>query len=310
MEKIFLPVICGPTASGKTKLSIDIARELDAEIVSADSMQIYQGMDIASAKPSEAERCGVIHHLMGFLPPTESFSVSDYVKLAHNVIADINSRGKMPLVVGGTGLYISSLVDNIVFDDTGSDYQFREQMRSFAAKHGNEALLAKLAEIDKVAADKLHSNNLSRIIRALEVYHISGKKISDVQAESRKIPSPYNECMIMLNYANREMLYQRINKRVDMMVEAGLEAEAREFFTHDNYDTASQAIGYKELRPYFDGTANFNECIEKLKQSTRNYAKRQLTWFKKDSRINVINIDNSTSYEDILKKSKKIIKKI
>ncbi len=307
MKKIFLPVICGPTASGKTKLSIDIAKDINAEIVSADSMQIYKGMDIASAKPDTQEMQGIIHHMMSFLPLDKAFSVSDYVKAARTAIDDIVRRGKVPLVVGGTGLYISSLIDNIVFDDTGSDMEFREKMRKKAAEKGNEALLAELAEVDIEAAQRLHPNNLSRIIRALEVYHLSGKKISELQKESRAEPAPYTSCVIMLNYTDRTVLYERINRRVDVMVEKGLVEEARDFFTRDDYITASQAIGYKELKPYLDGEAELEECIDKLKQVTRNYAKRQITWFKKIRDIHMLDINTSDSYQDIFEKSKKII---
>ena len=175
MEKIFIVVVCGATASGKTRLAIDLAKRFDGEIVSADSMQIYKKLDIASAKPTEEEREGISHHLMDFLEPTTPFSVADYVPLAREVIADIHSRGKLPIICGGTGLYINSLVDNIEFDDTGSDPSFREEMKRLAEEQGNGAVLEKLREVDPESAARLHENNLSRVIRALEVYHISGK---------------------------------------------------------------------------------------------------------------------------------------
>lgn len=309
MEKIFIVVVCGATASGKTRLAIDLAKRFNGEVVSADSMQIYKKLDIASAKPTEEEKDGIVHHLMDFLEPTEPFSVADYVPMARELIADIHKRGKLPIICGGTGLYINSLVDNIEFDDTGSDPVFRNEMKKLAEEQGNGYVLEKLREVDPESAERLHENNLSRIIRALEVYHISGKTMTEVQAESRRNPSPYEPCMMMIDYEDREELYKRIDRRVDIMMEQGLLEEAREFFTHDDYVTASQAIGYKELKPYFDGEAELPECIEKLKRETRHYAKRQLTWFKKDMRINRISSSKSTNYEKILENAEKLVKK-
>ena len=307
-NKIFVVVICGPTASGKTKLAVDLSLELDGEVVSADSMQIYKGMDIASAKPTEEEKAGVPHHLMGFLEPTQPFSVADYVIMARNVIADIHARGKLPVICGGTGLYINSLIDNIEFDDTGSDPAYRAELQALAAEKGNAHLLEMLAAVDPKAAAELHPNNLKRIIRALEVYKLSGLTMTEQKERSRLNPSPYIPCMMMPDHP-REVLYERIDRRVDMMLEAGLEAEAREFFTHTDYVTASQAIGYKELRPYIEGTATLAECVEVLKRETRRYAKRQLTWFKKDSRIEHILVPKDVKYDKILKNAKKLVKK-
>ena len=308
MDKIFIVVVCGPTASGKTKLAVDIAKRFNGEIVSADSMQIYKKLNIASAKPTEEEKEGIPHHLMDFLEPTEGYSVADYVAEARKAIADISARGKLPVICGGTGLYINSLVDNIEFDDTGSDYEYREGLRKIAEEKGNSAVLDMLREIDPESAGRLHENNLSRVIRALEVYHISGKTMTQLQAESRRNPSPYEPCMLMIDW-DRETLYDRINKRVDIMLDMGLLEEAREFFTHDDYVTASQAIGYKELKPYFDGEKPLQECVEHLKQETRKYAKRQLTWFRKDSRISLISADETTKYDEIIKNAEKILKK-
>ena len=296
-EKIYVPVICGPTASGKTNLGVRLALKCGGEIVSADSMQIYKGMDIASAKPTKEEMQGIPHHLMDFLPPTKAFSVADYVDMAHKVIEDIYNRGKLPIIVGGTGLYISSLINNIKFDDTGSDLEFREEMRALAEKQGNEALWEKLKEVDPKAAEKLHPNNQNRIIRALEVYKLSGSTITEAQEKSRLSESPYKSCFIMPYYP-REILYQRIDKRVDIMFEMGLLEEAREFFTHNDYVTAAQAIGYKELKPYLDGEKSIEECVEKLKQATRNYAKRQLTWFNKEKSLNRIDMSKGLCNKD------------
>ena len=234
MEKIFIVVVCGATASGKTRLAIDLAKRFDGEIVSADSMQIYKKLNIASAKPDEEEKQGIPHHLMDFLEPVTPFSVADYVPMARKVIEDIHSRGKLPIICGGTGLYINSLVDNIEFDNTGSDPAFREEMKKLAEEQGNGAVLEKLREIDPESAARLHENNLSRVIRALEVYRISGKTMTQVQAESRMNPSPYEPCMMMIDYEDREVLYERIDRRVDIMIESGLLEEAEEFFTHDD----------------------------------------------------------------------------
>ncbi|HBH94536.1 MAG TPA: tRNA (adenosine(37)-N6)-dimethylallyltransferase MiaA [Ruminococcaceae bacterium] len=289
-KKIFIPVICGPTASGKTDLGVRLALRCGGEIVSADSMQIYKGMDIASAKPSKEEMQGVAHHLMSFLPATQAFSVADYVELAHSAIKDIRNRGRLPIVVGGTGLYISSLINNIKFDDTGCDYEFREEMRKLALEKGNDVLWEKLRQVDQKAAEKLHPNNLNRIIRALEVYKISGSTITEAQEKSRLSESPYSPCFIMPDYP-RQALYQRIDKRVDIMLERGLLEEAREFFTHKDYVTAAQAIGYKELKPFLDGEKELLECVDRLKQVTRNYAKRQLTWFNKEKRLNRLDME-------------------
>ena len=301
-------MVCGPTASGKTKLAVDIAREFGGEIVSADSMQIYKGMNIASAKPTEEEKMGIPHHLMDFLEPTEPFSVADYVTMARDVIADVHARGKLPVICGGTGLYINSLIDNIEFDDTGSDPSYRAELNALAEEKGNAYVLDMLRNVDPEAAGQLHENNLKRIIRALEVYKLSGKTMTEQKALSRLNPSPYEPCMMMIDHP-REVLYERIDRRVDMMLEAGLEAEAREFFTHTDYVTASQAIGYKELKPCIDGVLSLAECVETLKRETRRYAKRQFTWFKKDSRIEHILAPKDVEYGEIVINAEKLIKK-
>ncbi len=307
MEKQFVIVICGPTASGKTALSVELAKEFDAEIISADSMQIYKGMDIATAKPSLEERQGIPHYLMDFLDPSESFSVADYVRLGHERIKDIASRGKVPMIVGGTGLYISSLINNIRFEESECDYAYREELRLLAEEKGNGYLLDMLREIDPVTAAALHENNQSRVIRALEVYKVTGKTMSQTQEESRTEPSPYEPCMIALDY-DREQLYDRINRRVDVMMEMGLIDEAKNFFSKGNLPTAAQAIGYKELSPYFKGEKELAECIDHLKQETRKYAKRQLTWFRKDDRIHWIKASDTVPFREIFENAKKYIK--
>lgn len=309
MKKPLL-VIVGPTASGKTALSIELAKKYNGEIISADSMQIYKGMDIATAKPTVEEMQGIPHHLMSIIDIDKPFSVADFVMLAKEKIEEIYSRGRLPIVVGGTGLYINSLIDNIKFDDTSSDEQIRERLLNKAKKEGNKALLDKLYEVDPETASQLHENNLTRIIRALEVYELTGEKLSVHKKNSRLEESPYDTCIIGLNYEDRQKLYDRINLRVDEMVKSGLVDEAREVYLNKNLKTACQAIGYKELIPYFNGTSSLEACLDILKQQTRRYAKRQLTWFRRDERINWIYIDqNDYSKEKIFNKVVEIIEK-
>ena len=236
--------------------------------------------------------------MMDFLEPDKAYSVADYVEAAHRCIGEIHARHKLPLIVGGTGLYISSLVNNLKFDDTGSDNAFRTEMKKFAEENGNEALWEKLRQVDPKTAERLHPNNLNRVIRALEVFHISGNTISEAQEKSREEESPYKAYFLMPDYP-REELYARIDSRVDKMLDMGLEEEAREFFTHSNYVTSSQAIGYKELKPFIDGEKTLEECVLKLKQATRNYAKRQLTWFGKLERLHKIKVSGTVSNETV-----------
>lgn len=305
MNKII--VICGPTASGKTALAVELAKLYNGEVISADSMQIYTDMDIASAKPTAEERQGIPHHLVGFLDPSESFSVADHVKLCGECARDILSRGKIPIICGGTGLYISSFVDNLTFDDSGQDFAFREEMRAFAAEHGNAALLEKLRGVDPETAATLHENNVGRIIRALEVYHTTGHTISRAKEMSRQNPSPYEFAMIALDFEDRAILRERINRRVDDMVRRGLVEEARKCFEQPDRPTAAQAIGCKELYPYFRGERSLDECIEELKLRTRQYAKRQMTWFRRDERIMHLIIGENDELQDVVDRAVDLI---
>jgi len=305
MNKII--VVCGPTASGKTALAVELAKRYDGEVISADSMQIYTDMDVASAKATPEEQQGIPHHLIGFLEPTESFSVADYVKLCGECAEDILGRGKTPIICGGTGLYISSFVDNITFDDSGQDFAYREEMRKFAEENGNAALLEKLREVDPETAAALHENNVGRIIRALEVYKTTGHTISQAKAMSRRQPSPYEFIMLTIDFADRERLRERINRRVDAMLENGLVEEARRCFEQSDRPTAAQAIGCKELYPYFRGERTLEECVEELKLRTRQYAKRQMTWFRRDERIQHIIVGENDDFPDIVEKAVKII---
>lgn len=304
-----LIAVVGPTASGKTAVGIELAKEYNGEVVSADSMQIYKGMDIATAKPDEEEMQEIPHHLISELEPTSSFSVAEYVKLAQQKIEDIAARGKLPILVGGTGLYVSSLIDNINFDNAITDGSVRRNLTEEAERIGNEAMLEKLREVDPEAAEKIPAANLVRIIRALEVYEVTGIPFSRHKELNRMQDSLYNACMIGLTYKDRSVLYDRINRRVDVMLEKGLIEECRAVYENKKLGTACQAIGYKELIPYFDGVKPKEECIDKIKQYSRNYAKRQLTWFRRDERIQWVEIEEDTAFSTIIAECKKIVAK-
>lgn len=306
-NKPFVLAVAGPTASGKTSLGVALAKEYGGEVISADSMQIYKGMDIASAKPTAEEMQGIPHHLIDFLDRGVSFSAADYVKLAKEKIEDILGRGKLPIIVGGTGLYIDSLLDNIKFSEGGSDEAYRAELYDFAKANGNESLHARLAEIDPTTAESVHPNNLVRVIRALEVFHVTGRKFSELKAESRLEESPYDSLIIGLDYADRQILYNRINLRVDEMVRRGLVEEARSLWQESVMKTAANAIGFKELIPYFENSMTLDECIDKIKQETRRYAKRQMTWFRKNKRIQWIILGEFDKKTEIFEKSKKCI---
>lgn len=301
MDKKTVIVIVGPTASGKTSLSIELAKKLRGEIVSADSMQIYKDMDIATAKPTADEMQNIPHHLISIIDSTESFSVAAYKEKAMAAIDEIFSKGRQPIVVGGTGLYVDTLINNTTFFDFDKT-EHRAILEKRLETEGIETLYNELNEVDSATAEKLHINDSKRIMRALEVYYATGKTIS-LQAElSHEKESDYNWFVIGLNAEDREVLYDRINRRVDIMLRQGLLKEAEEFFSSDKSSTSKQAIGYKELKPYFDGIMSLEDATENLKRETRRYAKRQLTWFRKNEKINWINIDSKTS-ADILAES-------
>lgn len=304
-----LIAVVGPTASGKTAVGIALAKEYNGEVVSADSMQIYKGMDIATAKPDEEEMQGIPHHLISELEPTSSFSVAEYVKLAQQKIEDIAARGKIPILVGGTGLYVSSLIDNINFENAITDGSVRRRLTEEAEQIGNEAMLERLREIDPEAAEKIPAANLVRVIRALEVYEVTGIPFSRHKELNRMQDSLYNACMIGLTYKDRNVLYDRINKRVDIMLQKGLIEECRAVYENEKLGTACQAIGYKELIPYFENKKTKEECIDKIKQYSRNYAKRQLTWFRRDERIQWVEIDEDTAFSTIIAECKKVVAK-
>lgn len=308
-EKIPVLAVVGPTASGKTALSIALAKEYGGEIVSADSMQIYKGMSIATAKPTPEEMDGIPHHLIDFLDMGTAFSVADYVALAGEAIRDIHARGKLPILAGGTGLYVSSLLDNIQFSEFQSDPSLRDELADFAEKNGRDALHARLAELDPEAAAEIHPNNLVRVIRALEVCIETGEKFSVQKEKGRSAETPYRSCIIGLDYEDRNILYDRINRRVDMMMEAGLEEEAYGVWRAGNMKTAANAIGYKELIPYFEGNVSLEECVEEIKLQTRHYAKRQLTWFRRNKQIEWLYLDKIDNLKKIQEKCQKVIAK-
>jgi tRNA dimethylallyltransferase len=283
-EKIPLLVVCGPTASGKTALAVELAERLSGEVVSGDSMQIYRDMAIGTALPTEEEKRGVPHHLFSFLDPAERFSVAEYTALAGEAIAAIHSRGRLPIVAGGTGLYISSLVDNLTFAPLESDPALREELAAYAAENGNHALWERLRAVDPDLVATLHPNNRGRVIRALEVYQLTGIPMSEQQRRAREHPSPYEAKMLGLTFRDRERLYARIDARMDSMLANGLVKEAQDLLAKAT-STAAQAIGYKELFPYLRGEISLGAATEAIKRETRRYAKRQLTWFRRDTRI-------------------------
>ena len=296
--------ICGPTASGKTALSVALAKQLHTEIISADSMQIYRGMDIGTAKPTAEERQGVPHHLLDVCAPGEAFSVARYVELADAAAQDILSRGMVPVVAGGTGLYMDALIECSTFSGDETDLSVREKYQRMAAEQGNEAVHACLAKVDPEGAERLHPNNLKRVIRALEVYEQTGMTI-DAFNRLHKRPAPkYAALKIGVCPAERQTLYDRIDRRVDQMLADGLLEETKHLLDRGALTgTAAQAIGYKELLGYLQGEAPLEDCVALLKQRSRNYAKRQLTWLKRDDNIRGIYYNNGEGLPAILQEA-------
>ncbi|MCX7714608.1 MAG: tRNA (adenosine(37)-N6)-dimethylallyltransferase MiaA [Clostridia bacterium] len=284
--KIPLVVVAGPTASGKTELSIELAKRLDGEIVSADSMQLYKYMDIGTAKPSKEEMCGICHYLIGEIDPGTNFSVAQFTALAHMYIKRISDKGKLPILAGGTGLYIQSVTEDINFVQTDTDFLIRQELESIANEKGIEYLVNMLSEFDPVSAQRIHPNNRKRIIRAIEFYRMTGIPISIHQENTKLASSRYNPVMLAIHW-DREVLYDKIDKRVDKMVENGLFGEVKSLMDmgYSKKNTSMQGIGYKEVIDYYKGLATKEETISLIKRNSRRYAKRQLTWFKRDNRI-------------------------
>lgn len=294
MTKIPLIVVAGPTASGKTSLAIDIAKTLDGEIVCADSMQIYKYMDIGTAKATRDEQAQCPHHLMDIVEPDCEFSVADYTELAHKTISDIVSRGKTPIMCGGTGLYIDSVVNDVEFGEFENDYTLRRELEELAKKEGSQRLIDMLSEFDPLSAKKLHPNNLKRIIRAIEFYKVSGIPISEHQHMTKLKESRYNAVEFIIDRERYE-LYDRINRRVDIMMDEGLADEVKTLMDRGYSPklNSMQGIGYKELIAYFEGKSTLDEAVDAIKQNSRRYAKRQLTWFRRNENIHWLSPDNA-----------------
>lgn len=281
-EKPKVIVICGPTASGKTALSIELAKRTNGEIISADSMQIYKDMNIGTAKPSIEEMQNIKHYLLDFVSPDERYSVAQYKKDAKNKIKEIILKGKTPIIVGGTGLYVDSLIYEIEYDNIELDENYRKELEELVKIKGLEELYKKAVEIDPIAMEKISQNDKKRIMRVLEIYNATGKTKTEQEIESRKKPVEYDYRVFAINW-DREKLYQRINKRVDIMIENGLIEEVENIVKkYNKFPTAMQGLGYKEVVDYINGNCTKDEMIEKIKMETRRYAKRQLTWFRKN----------------------------
>jgi len=296
MKKPTVIVICGPTASGKTALSIELAKRVNGEIISADSMQIYKDMDIGSAKVTPNEMQGIKHYLIDCVLPSERYSVANYKQDAKNAIEEIIKKGKTPIVVGGTGLYIDSLIYEIEYKDIQINEEYRKELEKIRDEQGLEVLYKKALEIDPQAMEKISPNDFKRITRVLEIYEATGKNKTEQEAESRLNEIPYDYKVFAIDY-DREKLYERINKRVDIMLEKGLIEEVKKLLNkYSEFPTAMQGLGYKEVKQYFDGELTKEEMIEKIKQESRRYAKRQFTWFRKNKQTIWINGQDSIEH--------------
>lgn len=300
MEKIPVLAVVGPTASGKTALAVALAQRYNGEIISADSMQIYEGMDIATAKPTAEEMRGAAHHLIGHVSPAEKYSAARFSEEAAEAAKDIISRGKRVIIAGGTGLYVDSFLSGLKFSEEDNACDIRKQLFERKQSEGIEALYEELMQIDPETAACTHINNEKRVLRALEIYYLSGEKPSVVRLQAKSHESLYESVYIGLFFENREILYDRINKRVEIMLRNGLIDEAKRFFSSDVSETAVQAIGYKELKPFLDGELTLAEAKENLMRATRRYAKRQLTWFNRNPDIKRIYRDRLSDDEVFL----------
>ncbi len=306
-QKPLVAAVVGATASGKTALGVEIAKKYNGEGISAESMQIYEGLDIATAKPTADEMQGIPHHLISVLPPEQACSVADYVEMARGKISEILAKNKLPVIVGGTGLYVDSLLDNIQFPDIPADDALRETLHAEAAAEGNAVMLGRLRACDPETAARLHENNLRRIIRALEVYTLTGIPLSEHARRSREIPPPWEVLRIGIGFAEREKQYARIRARVDQMLGLGLADEVRaEFDSGRRRATAAMAIGYKELLPWLRGEEPLAEGILRVKQETCRYAKRQGTWFRRNLQTKWIMRDEICSESRIFENVEKM----
>ena len=296
-----LIVVAGPTASGKTALAIALAKRCNGEVISADSLQIYREIPIATACPSMMERDGVVHHLLGCVPLAQAYSVAQYAKAAREVIAEVHARGKQPILCGGTGLYIAAVTDNVQYEeqDDAANAAVRARWEAVWEREGAKAVWERLNAVDPELAQKLHVNDRGRILRGLEVFELKGEPLSVLQKRQKAQPSPYRTTMITLDFRDRQTLYDRIDRRVDVMVENGLlEETAAVLRLHA--PTAEQAIGCKELRPYFDGDRSLAQALEDMKRRSRQYAKRQLSWFRRLTQAHTLYVDDYPCAEALI----------
>ena len=297
-ERKKIVVICGPTASGKTGLSLVLAKQFNGEIISADSMQVYKGLDIGTAKATAEEQSVATHHLVDFLEPSQPYNVEIFTRLAKEKIKDIISKGKLPIIVGGTGLYVESLVNGITFTEQTVDKSLKEKLQQQLEKNGKEWMYDQLVKIDPQYAESVHPNNAVRVLRALEIYHSTGVTMTQQIAASKPKEKPYDVLYLATGFNNRENLYANINKRVDIMVDLGVLDEAEYVYKNkDIFVNSAAAIGYKEFFPYFEGLNTLDECIDELKKASRHYAKRQLTWFNRMKEINWLMVDDDEDYK-------------
>ncbi len=296
-EKPPLAVIVGPTAVGKSEIAVDLALRMDGEVVTADSMQVYRGLDIGTDKPTPAQRRGVPHHLVDVVDPDQRFNVAEYRKLAHEAIAGIHRRGRLPILAGGTGLYVKAVLDEFLFPDEGADYELRARLEREARLLGPGALHRRLQEIDPATAARLHPNDIRRVIRAIEVYETTGRPLSEHLATARAAEPRYRVAMVGLTRP-REVLYRRIEERVDRQIQNGLVDEVKRLMErYGPLPVARQALGYKEIAAYLKGECSLERAIEILKRDTRRFAKRQFTWFRRDERIRWFDLEAFPSHE-------------
>jgi len=303
-------VICGPTASGKTGLSLVIAKKFDGEIISADSMQVYKKLDVGTAKATLEEQSVAPHHLVDILEPDQPYNVQKFVEMAGKAIEDISARGKIPVIAGGTGLYIESLINGIQFSRQEDNSRIKQELQAELSEKGSEYMYAVLQSIDPDYAATVHPNNTVRVLRAIEIYRLTGHTMSWQLQNSVPSEKPYDYLLIGLNYSDRAKLYDNINYRVDLMIQDGILKEAEYVYENkDSFKTCVSAIGYKEFFPYFEGEKTLEECVDKLKQASRNYAKRQLTWFNRMKDVNWLFIDKEDYKAKAIEKTKEFLEK-